>query len=394
MHSSPVRLAIVGGHRGAHFSNVMSYLQNEIKLVAVCDLDECTVRKWQESDSQLRGYTSYEELLNDPDVDAVFLATPMLLHARQAIQAMRAGKHVLSEVIAATTLEECWELIETVQATGKKYMLAENYCFMRPNMLIMNMVKANVFGKLTFMEGAYIHDCRSLLHDANGNMTWRGRLQRDYNGMNYPTHSFGPLAMWMGLNRDGSDRLESISTFTSPAAAVRRYYTDVVQPAHPHVEDVNWKQGDFAVSILRTASGVLIQLRLDWTSGVPHDMARYGLQGENGAYTWSSTMAPSVWVQGRSPGSSWGSPAEWESLWNYSDEFEHSWWRDMGAEADQAGHGGGDLFVIREFAAAIRENRNPVIDVYDAVLWSSIFPLSMESAAKRGAEVAIPNFRK
>lgn len=57
-------------------------------------------------------------LLNDPGIDAVYLATPMQLHASQSVQAMRAGKHVLTEVIAATTLDECWELVETVGATG------------------------------------------------------------------------------------------------------------------------------------------------------------------------------------------------------------------------------------------------------------------------------------
>lgn len=395
MKSSPLRLAIVGGQRGSHFSGSMSSLQDDIELIAICDLDESTVSQWQSSWEGLKGFTNYDEMLADPDIDAVFLATPLFIHARQAIAALRAGKHVLSEVIAVTTLEEGWELIETVKATGKHYMMAENYCFIRSNMQVMNMIKSNVFGSLTYLEGAYIHDCRSMLFDSKGELTWRGRLHRDYNGMNYPTHSLGPLAMWMDLNREGGDRLESISTFTSSAVAARRYFREVVKPAHPHAKDVDFQQGDSAISILRTASGALIHLRVDWTSGRPHDMAHYALQGERGAYTSGKPgdEGPLVYMEGISPGLSWEGDIAWEPLSKYSVSYEHPLWRDFGAEAKNAGHGGGDLFVIKEFADAIHENRNPMIDVYDAVLWSSIFPLSMESAAKGGREIPIPNFR-
>jgi hypothetical protein len=107
---------------------------------------------------------------------------------------------------------------------------------------------------------------------------------------------------------------------------------------------------------------------------------------------------PLVWIEGRSPGASYGAKgqdmAQWEPLWTHREEFEHPLWRQWLSEAEKSGHGGGDFFVIDEFIGAIREKRRPAIDVYDAVLWSSVFPLSVESAASQGKPMRFPDFAK
>ena len=170
----PVRLGIVGGRRGGSFRRAMTALADKVQLTAICDLSAAVVAAWQAEYPDVRAFTRYEDLLASGACDAVLLATPMTLHAAQAVQALRAGLHVLSEVIAATTLDECWELVETVEATGCTYMLAENYCYMRPNMLVRSLVEHGLFGQLTYAEGAYIHDCRNLMFTEQGDLTWRG----------------------------------------------------------------------------------------------------------------------------------------------------------------------------------------------------------------------------
>jgi len=67
-------------------------------------------------------------------------------------------------------------------------------------------------------------------------------------------------------------------------------------------------------------------------------------------------------------------------------------WREHREEAAAAGHGGGDFFLLREFAGAVREQRSPLIDVYDAVTWSSITPLSVQSLSGGGVPVPVPDF--
>jgi len=217
-----VRLAVAGGNRGSRFDQVLSGLQDQIELVAVCDPSDAVRTAWTEGRPELTAYSSLEELVEDPTIDAVFIATPMLLHARQALTALNAGKHVLSEVTATATLEECYELVETVEKTGLTYMMAENYCYRREAMLVKQMAHAGEFGELTYAEGAYIHDCRDLMFNDDLSRTWRGGASGTGNtqssrGNGYPTHSLGPIAQWLGINR--GDRLVRTTTFVTQSAA-------------------------------------------------------------------------------------------------------------------------------------------------------------------------------
>src|SRR5919199_4130831 len=219
-----IRAAIVGGHRGGGYGRALTALADQITLTAICDIDESVIASWQQAHPELRGFTSYEELLASDACDAVLLATPMLLHARQAIEALRAGKHVLSEVIAATTLDECWALVEAAEASSAVYMLAENYTYMRPNMMVRHMVEQGVFGTTTYAEGAYIHDCRPLMFDAQDRLTWRGELARGEPNNSYPTHSLGPVAQWLGCaGPSATARLAGGGCFVPPGLARQKY---------------------------------------------------------------------------------------------------------------------------------------------------------------------------
>jgi hypothetical protein len=121
------------------------------------------------------------------------LQQPQDEHGIQAVAAMRAGKHVASETPAAYSLEQLWELVETKEKTGKRYMLLENYIYSRPHMQVLNMVRQGVFGDVTYGECGYVHDTRSLAYD-KGQLAWRGRVARDHRGDLYPTHGLGPMA--------------------------------------------------------------------------------------------------------------------------------------------------------------------------------------------------------
>ncbi|MBB6673169.1 Gfo/Idh/MocA family protein [Cohnella nanjingensis] len=400
MTHPPIRLAVVGGNRGGRFRSILSALEDRIRLSAICDLREAVLAEWQTEYPGVAGYTDYDRMLDDPTVDAVLLASPMLLHARQAIRALRAGKHVLSEVIAAHTLEETWELVETVERTGLTYMLAENYCYERESLVVQRMAESGQFGELTYLEGGYIHDLRHAVHAPDGSLTWRGELHRDYDGLNYPTHSIGPLAKWLGLGKNGGDRFATLSAFSSPSRSLRRYFRDKFGHGHPAAQAGYWKQGDSAVADIVTANGVLIHLRVDWTSARPHNMHHYALQGTDGAYLSRRHDGEEdlVWLQGRSPMATppWGGQPEgqWEPFGRYFEAFDSPSWQQMEAASRGTGHGGSNQLVLEEFAAAIRARRRPAIDVYDAAEWSCIFALSEASRRRGGAPVAFPDFRK
>ncbi|MHA7580352.1 Gfo/Idh/MocA family protein [Paenibacillus vandeheii] len=393
MRKQPIRLAIVGGNRGSRFYDLLASLADRISLAAICDLNDQILHHWKEQYPWISTYQSYEQLLQNPDIDAVFLASPMLLHARQSIDALKAGKHVLSEVIAAHTVDEAWELVETVEQTGLVYMMAENYCFSRANLMIRHMAEQGLFGEITYMEGGYIHDLRAIVHQPNGSLNWRGQLHHAFNGMNYPTHSLGPLAQWIAVNKPGGDRLDTMSTYVSNTRALRQYFHEQFGGDHPAAQEGYWKQGDCAVTAIRTRKGVLMTLRVDWTSVRPHNMRHYALQGTEGAYLSARHEHEDdlIWLRGRSPVLADGTDT-WEPLERFRAEHDHPQWKRWEHHASLSGHGGGDFMVIEEFTSAIKEQRSPAIDVYDAVTWSSLFPLSMESVASGGKPVAIPDF--
>jgi len=399
MVSPPVKLAVVGGRRGRAFNRALEAFSEKVQVAAICDLSEEVLAMWRADMPDIQTFKDYDKMLGKADCDAVFVATPFLLHAEQAIKAMKAGKHVLSEVIAATTLDECWRLVETVEDTGLAYMLSENYCYMRPNMMILNMAEQRIFGEITYAEGAYIHDCRGLMFYPDGSLKWRGELSRSFLGNTYPTHSLGPVAQWLRVNQEGGDRLINTASFMTKQVAVSLYAEERFGESHPGAKRDYWMHGDSTTTVIQTERDALIALRVDYRSPRPHNMTHYILQGTSASYVSARhhREEPLIWIDERSPGQSppeGGGPAEWEPLWKYADEYEHPRWKLWGEEAKKAGHGGGDFFILEDFVNSILERKRPPIDVYDAVTWSSIMPLSIESIKRGNVPVDIPDFRR
>ncbi len=390
--SGPTRLGFIGvGGRGTYLLRVFLRLK-EVDVTAVCDIDEAHVKRAQNVVQQARGSqsagysagpTDYRRLLDRNDIEAVVIATPMQDHAVMSVDALRAGKHTLSEVAAACTLEECWALVEAVEKTNKLYMLAENYCYNRSCMTILNMVQQGLFGDLTYAECGYVHDCRAIKFRQDGSLTWRGELARDCIGNLYPTHSLGPVARWMGINR--TDRLVSLVSMTTRQASIERYAATHFGKDNPATR-VEFAVGDSTSTLIRTANGAVIDLRYDTASARPHPTTVYNaLQGLTASY---ESDGERIWIEGVSKGYSW------EPLSKHAERYDHPIWKRWQQEAEGSGHGGIDFLEVREFVDAIRSGGPSPIDVYDAVTWSSIIPLSAESIRGGGKPVEIPDFTR
>ena len=386
-----IRLGVAGAGRGKTFMNVAPNLGGRVSVDAICDRNEETLKKVGDTMDGVRRYTDFQRMLEDEDLDAICIATPVPFHAENAIAALKADKHVLCEVPAAFSLEECQNLIQAARASKRTYMMAENYCFAEPILTVQEMVQAGVFGDLIHAHGAYIHDCRDLLFNEEGDLTWRGQMRRIHTANTYPTHSMGPVCRWLGIGR--TDELDSLVAMGSPSIAAATY----ARKRFPHLPELHdgWTVPDSVEMILKTKNGVLINHRLDWASPRPHQMTRYGLQGTTACVTSEEEFGRDwlAWIEGRSETSPTGIARNWETLNKYYDDFRPALWKEAGEEARKTGHGGGDYFVLREFADAIREERPPLFDVYDAVTWSSLVPLSEQSIAGGGAPMKIPNWR-
>jgi len=386
----PIRLGVIGtGGRGTYLLSMA--LAAGVEVPALCDIKEpnlnraidvvAKARGGKKTAGYSQGPTDYRRMLQRDDLDAVIVGTPMQLHAPMAIDALRAGKHVLSEVAAAMTVEECWGLVRAAEETGKIYMLSENCCYFQPVMMIGNMVAKGVFGPITYAECGYVHDCRALLFEGDGSLTWRGEMLRDYLGNLYPTHAIGPVAQWMGINR--GDRMVSLVAAATGQANLVKYVRERFPKDHP-AQKIQFKSTDSVTTLIRTARGALIDLRYDISSPRPvPSTTYYSLQGMKASY---ESRIDGIWIEGRTQGH------KWEPLATYAKEFEHPMWAAGREQAAGTGHGGGDYFVVREFLKTVRSGGPPPIDACDAAAWSVVLPLSGKSIAEGGAVQQIPDF--
>jgi predicted dehydrogenase len=387
-----IRMAFIGvGDRGTALLK-QALARPGVDVLAICDIDARNLKRGQDLVKEFKGHVpegfakgpdDYRRMLGRDDFRAVLIATPQEEHARMAIDALKAGKFVASEVPACTTLDECWALVRAARASGSGYMLLENYRYAEPVMQVTNMAAKGLFGELTYAECAYIHEIRGMRFNKDGSLTWRGENVRDNIGDVYPTHSVGPVCGWMGINR--TDRLVSLVTMASKSAALPEYAARRFGKGSPQSK-IEFRNGDTNNTLIRTAQGRLIAVRYDTASPRPHGMGQYSLQGTRGAYA-AAFGEHKVYLEGRSPA------LTWEPLDRYKAEYQHPYWAERGAEARKTGHGGGDYFVLSDLFEAIRTGHSP-IDVYDAATWSSIRPLSALSLERGSAPVEIPDFKK
>jgi predicted dehydrogenase len=283
------------------------------------------------------------------------------------------------------TMDECWALVRATEETGRIYMLSENCCYFRQNMAVMRMVQAGLFGDLTYAECGYVHDCRALKFNADGSLTWRGEMSRDFIGNLYPTHSLGPVCHWLGINR--GDRLVSLTASMTPQRGIVQYTTKRFGPDQPATK-TKWQNGDSTTALIRTAKDAVIELRYDICSARPHvTTVYYSLQGSTASYE-DRNAQQQIWIDGRSK------KYAWEPLANYLDEFDHPLWKRDAERAGKTGHGGADYFVISEFIEIVKTGRPVPVDVYDAVAWSAIIPLTAASIRAGGAPQKFPDFTR
>ncbi|MYA80366.1 MAG: Gfo/Idh/MocA family oxidoreductase, partial [Acidobacteriia bacterium] len=197
-----LRIAVIGvGGRGMGVLKA-SLAIGGIDVAALCDIRREAVNRGADFVQTKLDYKpalfadgpdDYKRMLQRDDIDAVFVTTPTVFHGPMGAASLRAKKWVFSEVPACNTIEEGWDLINAAEESGKGYFMAENYCFMRHNLLVLNMVEKGVFKTFTFAECGYIHEARDLQFNPDGTLNWRGRLNSSAEliGNTYPTHALG-----------------------------------------------------------------------------------------------------------------------------------------------------------------------------------------------------------
>ncbi len=324
----------------------------------------------------------YHEILNSPDVDAVFVATGWESHVSVSIEALKAGKATAMEVGGAYNTEELWELVDTVEKTKVPFMFMENCCFGEYELMVTNMVRQGKFGKISHCSGAYSHDLREELSTYA-----HYRLQNyiDRNCENYPTHELGPIAKLLGINR--GNRMTKLVSVSSIAQGLHEYMVenkDKIIDQNLVSEKIS--QGDIINTLITCENGETIALKLDTT--LPRFYSReFSVHGTKGLY---SELAHTLFLDGENH---WNTREIHKSDEKYLDEFSTNMWKQFTPEDRESSHGGMDLFEFRSFAYHLLNNLEMPIDVYDAAAWMVITCLS-EKSIKEGTFVDIPDFTR
>jgi hypothetical protein len=386
-----VRLGIIGvGLRGTEVLREFLAV-DKVVVNAVCDVvkDKC-VRAAQliEKAGQKTpgiyadGERDFERLAARDDLDFIYIATPWEWHVPQVLAALKNGKHVGTEVPAAYTLEDCWNIVNASEAARRHCLIMENCCYDDSETMVLNMIRAGLLGDLVHGECAYNHDLREILFEDKDEGLWRRRHHTLRDSNLYPTHGLGPMAQYMDINR--GDRFDHIVSMSSTHLGLEAYRKDHVPAGNPKWKEV-YKTGDYNTSIIKTARGRTIMLQHNVSTPRPYDRINL-IQGTKGIFR---DYPPRIFIEGQEGGHGW------TTLDQYKDKYESSLWKKQGEMARKlGGHGGMDYLMCYRLVQCLREGLEPDIDVYDAAAWSVPGPLSQLSVARGSMPVKFPDFTR
>ena len=403
-----IRVGVIGiGQRGTAAVHRIALIPG-CEIVALCDLRPEAVdsaKKWlKEKGKPEPKYCysgkedSWKALSDNDNIDLVYIVTPAPLHPPMEIYSLRAGKHVLTEVPGAQTIDQCWEIVETCEKVRRHCMMLENCCYGEMEMLAWNLCHKGLLGTLTHAEGGYIHNLtgRHMEHPTAAN-NFRTRAKKAQAlampgsqvkswGNTYPTHALGPICLYMDINR--SDRMETVVSLSSLAAAHQEFAAATYNPEEWQ-NHLNWATGDMNTSIIRTAKGRTIMMQVDQCTPRPYSRINL-IQGTKGCfYDYPPRLALS-----KKPGEHAGWLSE-DAFKKAREEHKHPLWKSVGEIAKKVGgHGGMDFIMDLRWAYCLQNGLPLDMDVYDLVSWSAIVPCSAKSDKEGGVPVEIPDFTR
>lgn len=367
MSEKKINIAIVGLGFGAEFIPIYQKHPNA-NMYAICQRNEDKLAEIGNAFGIEKRYTSYEDLLNDPNVDAVHINTPIQNHAEQSIAALRAGKHVACTVPMATTVEECRQIVEAVKETGLTYMMMETVIYSREFLFVKELYEKGELGKIQFLRASHQQEM------AGWPGYWEGLPP-----MHYATHCVGPVlalpkAQAAYVSCFGSGRIdeELIPKYGSPFA---------IETCH-----IKYKDSDLSAEVTRSLFNTARQYR-----------ESFDVYGSKKSFEWTLIEhEDSVIHTGESP--------EKIKIPDYAHllpkEIQHFTTAGVYDGADNqhlsfiqgSGHGGSHPHLVNEFLNALTEARAPYPDAKESANITCVGILAHESAMKGGEIMPLPDF--
>lgn len=330
-----------------------------IRVAAVCDVDGAALERAGDLFSlpDAARFSRLEDMLA-AEVDIVVVGTPMRFHADQAVMALEAGKHVLSEVTAADTVDGCMRILDAVRRTRRAYMLAENYVYFDYIRRWKEIAAAGRLGRIFHAEAEYVHEIRRLLvSPETGETFWR----HERPPIIYCTHCLGPLLFLM---EDRIVRATGLGTthWTIPGEA----------PG----------QVDMHVALFETAKGASIKILRSQVAPRHPEVIHYSLYGtkgciENGKDGYNTTGR--LYLEGEPEYAAGARPIA-------CDPVDHA----APPEALLGGHGTSEYYLIRDFVDALDRGGEMPIDIVRGLEMTLPGLVAAEAIQRGGVWLDVP----
>jgi predicted dehydrogenase len=382
-----VKIGVVGGGFGASFQ---WHLHPNCQVIAVCELRNDRLERLKKVYRCETGYKDYREFLKHSGLEAVALFTPAPFHFAMAIEAMTAGKHLISAVPAGMTEEELEKLIEVVKRTGLKYMMAETSYFRPETQTCMELSRRGRFGTIFYSEAEYHHtgsleyyygdgfDCQTCHLGTSeqakkydrGVPTW----SHGYPPMLYPTHCTGMVVPVTG------ERLVEV---------VAHGWGD----GHESLKKNYYNNNPFwnTVALFKTSRGHASRISIAWhiaAAGTERGL----FYGDRMSYIMERPEgSPNTLItQQEKPGSRYG-------LYQGDIKSEaYAQPKHMEKLPEplriESGHGGSHTFITHEFVSAIVEDRQPAVNIWEAVAYTLPGIIAHKSALRGGELLKIKDY--
>jgi predicted dehydrogenase len=368
--SDTINVAMVGLGFGAEFIPI--YQQHpQANVHCICRRNEAEMDKVGDRFGIEQRRTKYEDVLADSDVDFVHINSPIPDHAWMSLQALDAGKHVMCTVPMATTIDECRQIVEKVEQTGLKYMMAETVVYSREFLFIKEMYDNGELGKLQ-------HVAASHPQDMDG---WPSYWE-EMIPMHYATHVVSPcLGLVDGL-------AEYVSCFGSGTVrddiAQKSGNKFAVESCH-----IKYKESDLTAHIWRFLYDVARQYR-----------ESFDVYGTKKSFEWTLVEnQPHVIHTAKKPEPEIPEKVEVPDYAHLLPEPIQRF--TLPAEIQDAehlsfvqggGHGGSHPHLVHEFVSALVEDRDPWPNAVTSANWTCVGICAHESATKGGEIVRLPEF--
>lgn len=372
--SDQINVALVGLGFGAEFIPIYQK-HPSASIAAICQRSDDSLNKiGDEFGIELsKRYTSYEELLEDPNIDAVHINTPIASHAPLSIQALKAGKHVACTVPMATSLDECREICELVEETGLTYMMMETVVYSREFLFVKELFEKGELGRIQYLQSSHQQDMEGWPS------YWDGLPP-----MHYATHCVGPV---LALQRN---RAETLSCFGSG-----RINEEMI-PIHGSpfaIEScqVTFKDSDVSARIIRSLYNTARQYRESFDAYGSKKSYEWPLiEGEDPVIHTIGKPEPEITEYVKVPDYAHLLPEEIQPFTGRgvydSDEKQHLSFTQGG------GHGGSHPHLVHEFVSSLLDKRKPYPNAAESANITCVGILAHESAMEGGALKQMPEF--